>query len=116
MVNLKFWQEACPVECVQHVKKLVIHGFQGNKNEHAFIKFISERAYKLQEMVIIMCFKSFSSTNSLDSKMRPFRTIKCASKDIKKITFKLPTSPTPWSFRVATDVSCMDPFDRASAV
>nr|CAB3477512.1 unnamed protein product [Digitaria exilis] len=46
-VSLKFWLEACPVECVQHVKKLVIHGFQGNKNEHAFIKFIGERACPL---------------------------------------------------------------------
>lgn len=51
-VSLKFWQEACPVGCLQHVKKLVIHGFQGNKSEHAFIKFIAERAHALKMMVI----------------------------------------------------------------
>ncbi|CAO2190901.1 unnamed protein product [Urochloa humidicola] len=116
-VNLKFWLEACPVECVQHVKKLVIHGFQGTKNEHAFIKFIAQSAQALDTMVIMMCHESFSPTN-LHAKMRPFLTInsKRASKDFEAITFELPTSPTPWSFRMATDVSCSDPFDRASAV
>ncbi|PUZ55974.1 hypothetical protein GQ55_5G257100 [Panicum hallii var. hallii] len=88
-VNLKFWQEACPVGCLQHVKKLVIHGFQGNKSEHAFIKFIAERAHALKMMVIFLCLESFSSSNCLDSKMRPFFTVKCASKDIKVIRFKL---------------------------
>ncbi|XP_034594647.1 putative F-box/FBD/LRR-repeat protein At1g78760 [Setaria viridis] len=116
-VNLKFWLEACPVGCVKHVKKLVIHGFKGSKNEHALIKFIiGERAQALETMVIVMCLETFSSTNCLDAKMKPFLTVKCASKDIKKITFVLPTSPNPWSFRMATDVSCRDPFDRASAV
>ncbi|CAO2179348.1 unnamed protein product [Urochloa humidicola] len=116
-VKLKFWLEACPAECVQHVKKLVIHGFQGTKNEHAFIKFIAQRAQALDKMVIVLCRESFSPTN-LDAKMRPFLTInsKRASKDFKAITIKFPTSPTPWSFRMATDVSCSDPFDRASAV
>ncbi|CAO2190902.1 unnamed protein product [Urochloa humidicola] len=116
-VNLKFWLEVCPAECVQHVKKLVIHDFQGTKNEHVFLKFIAQRAQALNKMVIVLCRKSFSPTN-LDAKMRPFRTInsKRASKDFKAITFKFPTSPTPWSFRVATDVSFSDPFDRASAV
>ncbi|CAL4955616.1 unnamed protein product [Urochloa decumbens] len=116
-VNLNFWLETCPVECVQHVKKLVIHGFQGEKNEHAFIKFIAQRAQALEKMVIVLCGKSFSPTN-LDAKMRPFLTVnsKRASKDFKVITFKFPTSPTPWSFRMATDVSCGDPFDHDSAV
>ncbi|CAO2203913.1 unnamed protein product [Urochloa humidicola] len=116
-VNLKFWLEACPVECVQHVKKLVIHAFQGTKNEHAFIKFIAQRAQALETMVIVLCGESFSPTN-LDAKMRPFLTVnsKRASKDFKAITLKFPTSPTPWSFRMATDVSCSDPFDLKSAV
>ncbi|RLM91731.1 hypothetical protein C2845_PM08G17870 [Panicum miliaceum] len=115
-VSLKFWQEACPVGCLQHAKKLVIHGFQGNKSEHAFIKFVAERAHALKMMVIFLCLESFSSSNCLDSKMRPFCTVKCASKDIKLIRFKLRTSPTPWSFSMAADVSCMDPFDHANAV
>ncbi|KAG2598805.1 hypothetical protein PVAP13_5KG393800 [Panicum virgatum] len=80
-VSLKFWQEACPVGCLQHVKKL------GSKNEHAFIKFVAERAYALKKMVVFLCLESFSSSNCLDSKMRPFCTVKCVSKDIKAIHY-----------------------------
>lgn len=113
-VNLKFWQEACPVECVQHVKKLVIHGFQGKKNEHAFIKFIGERAQGLEKLVIMMCPESEIGP---DAMMRPFTTVKWANKDFKTVHFKCPSSPlTPWSFLMATDVSCRDLFDLASAV
>jgi hypothetical protein len=114
-VNVKFWLEACPVGCVKHVKKLVIHGFKGTQNEHAFIKFVQERAQALETMVVVLCLESFSPTNC-HAKMKPFRTVKFASKDIKAITFVFPTSLNPWSFRMATDVSCRDPFDRASAV
>ncbi|KAG2589818.1 hypothetical protein PVAP13_5NG317300 [Panicum virgatum] len=86
-VSLNFWQEACPVECLQHVKKLVMHGFRGNKSEHAFIKFIAERAQALKKMVIMICF---DTANGFDAKMKPFTTIKWASEDIKAIHFKLP--------------------------
>jgi hypothetical protein len=48
-VKFNFWQEACPVECVQHIKKLMIHEFKGSKNEHAFIKFVGERAGMLED-------------------------------------------------------------------
>ncbi|CAO2203911.1 unnamed protein product [Urochloa humidicola] len=114
-VNLKFWQEACPAECVQHVKKLVIHGFQGKKNEHAFIKFIGETAQALEKMVVMVCFET---TTGFDAKMMPFATVKWASKFMDKIYFKVPPPhfQTPWSFRKAADVSCTDPFDLASAV
>ncbi|CAL4962828.1 unnamed protein product [Urochloa decumbens] len=115
-VNLKFWQAACPVECVQHVKKLVIHGFQGKKNEHAFIKFIGEAAQALEKMVVMVCFELANGNN--DAKIMPFATVKWASKVIEHIHLKLPRPPyqTPWGFQEATDVSCTDPFDIASAV
>jgi len=77
-VNLKFWQESCPVECLQHVKKLVVHGLQGKKHEHAFIKFIGERAQVLEKTVSMICFETAA-------------TVKWASKVIKHIHFKLPT-------------------------
>jgi hypothetical protein len=88
-VKLKFWQEACPVECIKHVKKLVIHEFKGNKNEHVFIMFIGEKAHVLDKLVIMLCFESFyCSKSSLDTRMRPFLTVKWSSKLIK-ITFKI---------------------------
>ncbi|CAL4955614.1 unnamed protein product [Urochloa decumbens] len=115
MVNLMFWEEACPVECVQHLKKLVIHGFQGNKNEHAFIKFIGETVQALEKMVIMVCFETATGFNA---KMMPFANVKWATKVKGKIYFIVPPPPfqTPWSFCKAADVSCMDPFDRDSAV
>ncbi|TVU11302.1 hypothetical protein EJB05_44878, partial [Eragrostis curvula] len=112
-VKLKFWQEACPVECVQHVKTLVIHEFKGNKNEHAFIKFIVERALVLEKMVIMLCPESFRcSETTLHTKMRPFLKIneKRGSKNFNVIHFKVPSTPTPWSFRMGVDLSRTDPF------
>ncbi|TVU11297.1 hypothetical protein EJB05_44873, partial [Eragrostis curvula] len=111
-VNLNFWLEACPVEYIQHVKTLVIHDFTGNKNEHAFIKFIGERALVLEKMVIMLCLESFNcSTTTLDTRMRPFLTMKWGSKDFNVIDFVVPSTPTPWSFRMGVDLSCTDPFD-----
>ncbi|TVU11301.1 hypothetical protein EJB05_44877, partial [Eragrostis curvula] len=111
-VKLNFWQEACPVECVQHVKTLVIHQFKGNKNEHAFIKFMGERARVLENLVIVPCRESFymCSESSLQARMRPFLTVKWSSKKMKKIHYKFIYTPTPWSFRMGADVSCTDPF------
>ncbi|TVU11295.1 hypothetical protein EJB05_44870 [Eragrostis curvula] len=115
-VKLNFWLEACPVECVQHVKKLVIHEFKGNKNEHAFIKFIGEAAQALEKVVIMLCPQSFSSRNGLDAKMKPFTAVKWANKSMQQIHLMFPSDPTPWSFRMAVDVSCRDPFDLVRAV
>ncbi|TVU11307.1 hypothetical protein EJB05_44883, partial [Eragrostis curvula] len=117
-VKLKFWQEACPVECVQHVKTLVIHEFKGSKNEHAFIKFIVERALVLEKMGLVLCPESFRcSETTLHTRMRPFLKIneKRGSKNFKAIRLKFPSTATPWSFRMGVDLSCTDPFDLDSA-
>ncbi|KAK3132362.1 hypothetical protein QOZ80_6AG0520130 [Eleusine coracana subsp. coracana] len=117
-VNLKFWQEACPAECVQHIKKVVIHESKGSKNEHAFIKFIGESAQVLEKMVIMLCRESFSSLSEKGrhEKMKFLLAMKLTSKNIKVIHFKFPSNPTLWSFPVAVDVSWRDPFDLDRAI
>ncbi|KAK3132360.1 hypothetical protein QOZ80_6AG0520090 [Eleusine coracana subsp. coracana] len=56
-VKLKFWQDACPIECIErHVKKFVIHGFKGKKSELAFIKFVAHRAQALENIAdCVLC-------------------------------------------------------------
>jgi hypothetical protein len=95
---------------------LVIHDFQGKKNEHAFIKFVGETAHALEKVVVMLCPQTFSSPNGLDAKMKPFTTVKWANKNMKAIHFKLPHNPTPWIFCVGIEVSCRDPFDLDSAI
>ncbi|GJN28837.1 hypothetical protein PR202_gb17006 [Eleusine coracana subsp. coracana] len=117
-VKLNCWLEACPVQCVLHVKTLVIHEFKGSKNEHAFIKFIVERAPLLEKMVIMLCPESFynCSRTTLHTRMKSFLTVKWAGKLIKKIHIKVPSTPTPWSFRIGVDLSRKDPFDIDSVI
>ncbi|GJM84955.1 hypothetical protein PR202_ga00672 [Eleusine coracana subsp. coracana] len=46
-LDLKLWEEAGPIECVQrHIKKLVLREFRGQRCDLDFLKFIAERALK----------------------------------------------------------------------
>ncbi|KAM3192339.1 hypothetical protein ACQJBY_069521 [Aegilops geniculata] len=52
--HAKFWQEASPIECLRsHVKRMVIHKYQGHQNEFEFLKFISKDALELQSLVLV---------------------------------------------------------------
>lgn len=114
-VKFKFWQYACPIECVEwHVKKLVIHEFQGKRSELAFVRFIAERAQTLEKMVIKFCEESFSSVNDVNVMLAPLVNGKWASKHVKLSVF-LQRGPSPWIVRQATDGSCDDPFDNVTA-
>ncbi|GJM99823.1 hypothetical protein PR202_ga16959 [Eleusine coracana subsp. coracana] len=82
-INLKFWQKACPVQCVQHVRKLVIHEFQGKENERAFIKSMGETVKTLERLENFLSPQS--NNNDLDAKMKPFTTVKWANENINHI-------------------------------
>ncbi|KAL6616746.1 hypothetical protein ACP70R_039016 [Stipagrostis hirtigluma subsp. patula] len=120
-VNFKFWKEALPIECVQlHIKKFVFHGLRAKRSEVMFIKFIAERAQVLEKMVIVLSPEIASSINDLKAKvLMPIGAAKWASKAIKQIHFFGPVSEGGtvgfWNFRLATDVSCEDPFDLMTA-
>ncbi|TVU42002.1 hypothetical protein EJB05_08383, partial [Eragrostis curvula] len=118
-VNLKFWQEAGHIECVQsHVKKFVFQEFKGKKSELAFLKFIVERAQVLEKMVIMVASECFSSADDVNAKLKTLTCAKWASEECKVIVFKSPTSEpgSPlWHFSTATDFSREDPFDIMTA-
>ncbi|TVU41989.1 hypothetical protein EJB05_08369 [Eragrostis curvula] len=110
-VKLKFWQDACPIECVEwHVKKFVIHEFQGNKSELTFIKFIAERVQALEKMVIIYCHEDFSSVDDVNAKLNSLVTGKWASKNVQ-LGVSMQRGPAFWSVRGrgVTDGSYDDP-------
>ncbi|KAL6639892.1 hypothetical protein ACP70R_022487 [Stipagrostis hirtigluma subsp. patula] len=113
-LNLKFWQEAGHIECVQwHVKKLVLEEFHGKKSELAFLKFIAETAQILDKMVVVVATESFSSPDDVNAKMKPLTSAKWASKHCKLIVLKSSFSDgasPAWSFRIASDFSCSNPF------
>ncbi|CAN6251472.1 unnamed protein product [Urochloa humidicola] len=61
-INLKFWKEAGPIECVQHhMKKVVLREFRGTRSELDFLKFIAEHAKVLEKMVIVLTHGHSSS-------------------------------------------------------
>ncbi|XP_048555601.1 putative F-box/FBD/LRR-repeat protein At3g49480 isoform X1 [Triticum urartu] len=52
--HAKFWLEASPIKCLRsHVKRMVIHKYQGHQNEFEFLKFISKDALELQSLVLV---------------------------------------------------------------
>ncbi|KAL6640243.1 hypothetical protein ACP70R_022092 [Stipagrostis hirtigluma subsp. patula] len=113
-VNLKFWQEAGPIDCVQsHLKELVFHEFRGSRSELAFLKFIAERAQVLEKMVIVVPHGRFSSGEDLNAKLKSLTCAKWASKDCKLKVFTSPSTEgagPAYNIRVASDFSHPDPF------
>ncbi|KAG2658242.1 hypothetical protein PVAP13_1KG253000 [Panicum virgatum] len=69
-LNLKFWREVGPIECVQrHIKKVVLREFRGTRSELDFLKFIAEHAQVLEKMVIVLAHGN-SPTDSVGTNLR----------------------------------------------
>ncbi|TVU11299.1 hypothetical protein EJB05_44875, partial [Eragrostis curvula] len=118
-LNLKFWPEVGPIKCVQsHVKKFVFQEFRGKISELMFLKFIVERAQFLKKMVVTVASGCFSSVHDVNAKLKPLTSAKWASEGCKLIVFKGSVSDgeaPAWCFHIASDSSCMDPFDLGTA-
>ncbi|CAL5058380.1 unnamed protein product [Urochloa decumbens] len=116
-VNLKFWQEAGPIECVQcHIKELIFHEFRGSRSEFAFLKFIAKRAQALEKMVIVVAYASLS-LGDLNDKLKSLTSAQWASKDCRVQIFKSPLTHgggPGYNTHVGSDFSCADPFDLLS--
>ncbi|VAH56775.1 hypothetical protein VPH35_042683 [Triticum aestivum] len=113
-INLKFWKDAGPIECIQrHIKKLVLREFRGRKSELDFLKYIAEHAQVLEEMVIVMTHGHLPSDN-LGAKLRIFMaSAKWANGCCKMMVFKSPFEQegTAWCYLRGFDFSIEDPFD-----
>ncbi|KAF2944878.1 FBD-associated F-box protein At4g13985-like isoform X1 [Oryza sativa Japonica Group] len=118
-LNLKFWQDAGPIECVQHhIKKVIMREFRGTKSELTFLKFVAERARKLERMVVVVtngCFCSSGCQGDTQAQMETLMaSAKWASEGSKLVAFENPHSQvgTPaWSFQFAFNFDWSDPFD-----
>ncbi|TVU11314.1 hypothetical protein EJB05_44890 [Eragrostis curvula] len=115
-LDLKFWLDAGPIECVQsHVKKFVFQEFRGKRSELVFLKFIAERAQFLQKMIVMVS----SSVHDVNAKLKPLTSAKWASEGCKLIVFKssVPSNRGAplWVFSMASDSSCRDPFGLETA-
>ncbi|XBI21688.1 hypothetical protein VPH35_062783 [Triticum aestivum] len=115
-VNLKFWQDAGPMKCVvQSMKKVFFYEFQGSRSEVAFLKFIAERGRVLEQMVVVVASKCFSSgEDNVRAKLKPLTSAKWSSKACKvefsKSPHTEPGSPI-YSNKIASDFGFADPFD-----
>ncbi|KAL6640242.1 hypothetical protein ACP70R_022091 [Stipagrostis hirtigluma subsp. patula] len=113
-LNLKFWEEAGPIECIQrHIKKLVIREFRGSRSELDFLKFIAERAQVLEEMVIYFTH-GISPLDRVGAKLRTFMaSAKWSNACCKMTVFPCPFDQegTAWCIVRPFDFSIQDPFD-----
>ncbi|CAN6275268.1 unnamed protein product [Urochloa humidicola] len=70
-VNLKFWQEAGPIESIRScIKEMTFREFQGERSEIAFLKFVFQSAKALKKAVIVAAKGSFTSIGAAISKVR----------------------------------------------
>ncbi|KAL6639849.1 hypothetical protein ACP70R_022444 [Stipagrostis hirtigluma subsp. patula] len=114
-LNLKFWQEAGAIDCVQRsLKELVFHEFKGSRNELAFLRFIAERAQILEKMVISVTQGCCASKDQAATTMKAIMaSVNWASADCKLTVYGSPFdegSSPGWTFQGAFDVPDGDPF------
>ncbi|KAM3335356.1 hypothetical protein ACQJBY_029665 [Aegilops geniculata] len=115
-VNLKFWQEGGPINCVvQSMKKVFFYEFHGLRSELAFLKFIAETGQVLEQMVVLVAKECFSSgDDNVRAKLKPLASVKWNNKACKVQLFKSgrtnPGGPV-YSNKIASDFGFADPFD-----
>ncbi|CAO2044830.1 unnamed protein product [Urochloa humidicola] len=113
-LNLKFWQENGPINCVlTQLKSLVFREFHGEDNEFAFLMFIAENARVLEKMVLVMELRMPSAPEDLANKMKALETARWASGS-NKAGYMLSRpgvgDSSAWSLNVGSDFNCNDPF------
>ncbi|CAL4888006.1 unnamed protein product [Urochloa decumbens] len=113
-LNLKFWKEAGPIECVQrHIKKVVLREFHGTRSELDFLKFIAEHAQVLEKMVIVLTH-GHSPSDPIGANLRAkMASAKWANACCELTIFQTPfhVEGTAWCYLSAFDLSNPDPFD-----
>ena len=111
--HAKFWQEVDPIKCVKsHINKIIIHEFQGEQSEFAFVKFIAKRARKLQTLVLVLTEGTFASVGELyevNSQLRALTRWSWAAEGCEVLLVG-PKLDCTWNFARASDLSVKDPF------
>nr|CAB3477511.1 unnamed protein product [Digitaria exilis] len=104
----EFFEEVSPIECVwNHIKKIVIHEFQGDISEIAFLKFITQRANVLQKLTLVLPDKALVPV--AQDLLRALAIPTWASKACMVLLVG-PIGKLGWNFHRASDLSIDDPF------
>ena len=111
--HAKFWLELDPIKCVKsHINKIIIHEFQGEQSEFAFVKFIAKRARKLQTLVLVLTEGTFASVGELyevNSQLRALTRWSWAAEGCEVLLVG-PKLDCTWNFARASDLSVKNPF------
>ncbi|KAM0870331.1 hypothetical protein ACQ4PT_040083 [Festuca glaucescens] len=114
-INLKIWQIANPIECVQsHLRTLAFHELQGRHNEFDFLMFIAENARKLERMFIVMKSElTYAERQVVVAGVGALYSAHWASKDctVQYTISSLPVGGSSWNFPAGSELSLDDPFE-----
>ncbi|XP_047079248.1 FBD-associated F-box protein At5g60610-like [Lolium rigidum] len=114
-LNLKIWQRANPIECVQsHLRTLAFHELQGRHNEFDFLTFIAENARKLERMFIVMKSElTYAERQVVVAGVGALYSAHWASRDctVQYTISSLPVGSSTWNFPAGSELSLDDPFE-----
>lgn len=94
-----------------HISKIIIHEFQGEQSEFGFIKFIAQRARKLQTLVLVFTEETFASADKVYEVNRQLRALtRCSwAAEGCQVLLVGPKLDCTSSFARASDLSVKDP-------
>lgn len=90
-----------------NIKKMVLHKFQGDISEMAFLKFITQRANKLQKLTLVLPDEVVVQVGQ--DLLRALAIPLWASKACM-VSLVGPRVERGWNFHSASDLSIDDPF------
>lgn len=108
--HVKFFEELSPVECVRlHIKEVVLHEFQGDRSEIAFLQFFSQRAQELQKLTLVVSDEKLASVDRMKGLLSALAYPPWASEGCTVLLVG-PKLEYVWNFHRASDLSVDDPF------
>ncbi|CAL4962832.1 unnamed protein product [Urochloa decumbens] len=107
----EFFDKLSPIECVDsHVKHVVLHEFRGHQSEVTFVKYLSQRATKLQKLTLVLPDEMpASSVSEIKDLLNVLAIPPWASKACRVLLLG-PRFQCDWSFHRLSDLSFDNPF------
>jgi len=111
-VNLKFWQEAGPIESIQScIKMMTFREFRMERSEVAFLKFFFQSAQVLKNAVIVVSNGSFTSIREVMSKLKTLIPENGPTQSCRVLVYESsdPDGGALWRLLKGFDFSVSDP-------
>ncbi|CAL4948935.1 unnamed protein product [Urochloa decumbens] len=107
----EFFDKLSPIECVDsHAKHVVLHEFRGHQSEVTFVKYLCQRATKLQKLTLVLPDEMpASSVSEIKDLLNVLAIPPWASKACRVLLLG-PRFQCDWSFHRLSDLSFDDPF------